>query len=99
MRHLVVPEAYELVENLEVPRVFVVAVARQPVYWGTFWSLTMSSSLDSVVILKPLSSDRQIIQIQLGYPSQTVFTGDDPRSSPVIIKSLERMGKLSTVAE
>ena len=92
-----VPEAYERIQNMEVARVFVVAVARKPVYWGIFWSPAMSSSLDSVVILKPLSSDRQVIQIQLGYPSQIAFTGDDPRSSPVIMKSLERTGKLGTV--
>ena len=91
------PEAYARIQNLEVPRVFVVTVARRPIYWGSFWIQTMSSSFDGVVILKPLSQDQQVIQLDLGYPSGMCFTGDDPRPNPVVMKSLERAGKLSAV--
>ncbi len=92
------PEAFQRFQNLEAPRVFVVAVARQPVYWGTYWAAWFSQSIeDSAVILKPLSPDRQVIQIDLGYPAGMYFAGDEPRSDPVIMKSLERAGKLRDV--
>jgi hypothetical protein len=91
------PKAYARIQNIEVPRVFIVTVGCQPIYWGTFWAPWFSRSIDGVVILKPLSQDEQIIQINLGYPSGMGFTGDDPRSDPILIHSLERNGKLSTV--
>ena len=52
-------------------------------------------SLDGAVIHKPLSSEINTIQIVLGYPSPGVYTGQDPRSDPPIMKSLQRSGKLS----
>lgn len=87
------PEAYERIQALEPPRVFVVSVGRQPVYWGTFWANWFSRSIeDGVVILKPLSQDRNVIQIDLGYPAGMFLIDEDPRSNPVILKSLERSG-------
>jgi len=92
------PEAYQRIKNMEVPRAFVVAVASQPVYWGTFWSSWFSRSIENCpVILKPLSEDRQVIQIDLGYPSWMDYGIDDPRSDLIIMNSLERTDKLSTV--
>lgn len=92
------PEACDRLRNLEPPRVFVVAVARQPVYWATYWASWFSRSIeDGVVILKPLSRESQVIRIDLGYPAGMYFTGEDPRSDPILMKSLERTGKLSAV--
>lgn len=88
--------AIERLLQLEVPaygKVFVICVDRQPVYWGAFWTPVSSIPFNGVTILKPLSLDRQTIQLGLGYPSG-YFTGNDPRPDPKIIQSLEQAGKL-----
>ena len=90
-------QAIERLLKLEVPtngRVFVVCIDRQPVYWGAFWVPYSSMSFDGVTILKPLSLDRQTIQLELGYPSSDFFTVDDPRPDPDIMNSLQQSGKL-----
>ena len=51
-------------------------------------------SFDGVTILKPISSNQNTIRIELGYPSENFFSGDDPRDDPKLIKSLEQAGKL-----
>ena len=89
------PGAYQRIQDLDVPKVFAVTVYRQPIYTGVFWAPWFSMSLDGVVIQKPLSSEINAIQIALGYPSPGVYTGQDPRSNPLIMKSLQRSGKLS----
>jgi len=89
--------AHERVSKLEVPvngKVFVVCIDRCPMYWGAFWTPISSISFDGVTILKPLPSDRYLIQLQLGYPSPEFFTGTDPRPDPGIVQSLERANKL-----
>jgi hypothetical protein len=76
---------------------FVVCVDKQPIYWGAFWSGLSSQSFEGVTIIRPLQSlhDNQfVITIGLGYPSWIFFQGVDPRSNPVILKSLEQAGKL-----
>lgn len=90
-------KAYEKISELEVPvngRVFVVCINRYPIYWGAFWTPVSAIPFDGVTILKPLASDRHVIQVQLGYPSPKFSTGEDPRSNPEILRSLERAGKL-----
>jgi hypothetical protein len=37
-----------------------------------------------------------VIRLELGYPSSAFYTGEDPRSNPVVIESLEQAGKLIT---
>ena len=89
--------AYERISKLEVPidgRVFVACIDRSPVYWGAFWTPISSISFDGVAILKPLASERHLIQLQPGYPSPEFFTGEDPRPNPEILQSLLRAGKL-----
>lgn len=91
------PGAYERILELEVPtsgRVFVVAVDGQPIYWGAFWTPVSSMSFDGVTILSLLPANGDSIQLQLGYPSESHFTGQDPRSNPTIMQALERAGKL-----
>jgi hypothetical protein len=91
-------EAYERVMNLEVPtsgKSFVVCVDKAPVYWGAFWTPISSQSFDGVTIwVFPYSQKGNIITLQLGYPSQSFYQGEDPRSNPVIMQSLEKAGKL-----
>ncbi len=91
-------EAYDRLSGLEIPingKVFVVCVDRQPVYWGAFWPGYSSMTFDGVIILTPLFLlDRHAIQIELGYPSESFFTGEDPRSNPDIMQSLQKTGKL-----
>jgi len=90
--------AYERIVKLEVPvrgRSFVVCVDRAPVYWGAFWTPVSSISFDGVTIWKPYKSgEPYIVSLELGYPSQSFYGGDDPRNNPVILKSLEQAGKL-----
>jgi hypothetical protein len=88
--------AYERIEQLEVPVdgiPFVVCVGRDPIYMGAFWPLYSSLIFDGVVIQMPLM-DEPVIQITLGYPSSSFFTGEDPRSDPRILQALAQAGRL-----
>jgi len=75
-------------------KVFVICVNHQPIYWGAFWTWISSLSFDGVVICEPLMPDDNTITLQLGYPSQDFYSGEDPRSHPDILHSLEQAGKL-----
>ena len=92
------PDAYDRISNLKVPTsgtAFVVCLDGKPVYWGAFWVMWSSQSFNGVTIMLPLIySDQHVIQLQLGYPSQSLYDGKDPRSNPEILKSLEKAGKL-----
>lgn len=88
------PEAYQRIRELVVPRAFAVAVHRAPVYTGVFWTPASSMSFDGVVILKQLSEETTTIKIELGYPSPFAFTGEDPRSDELVLKSLARIDRL-----
>lgn len=91
--------AYERIAQLEVPVIggipFVVCVGRDPIYGGAFWVGYSSMSFDGVVIDTLPASLQNPIQIQLGYPSGSFFSGEDPRSNPRILRSLEQAGKLT----
>lgn len=94
--------AFRRVADLEVPvrgLAFVVSVDRQPIYTGAFYTSLSSMSFDGVVIVTPLDSDvtaacRHMIQLELGYPGPSFFSGEDPRADPAILGSLEQVGKL-----
>jgi len=91
--------ACEKLLEIDVPmngKAFVVCVDRQPVYWGAFWSYLSSVYFGGVTIYihPPLFSDRHTIQLKLGYPSESFYSGGDPRSDPKVIRSLEQAGKL-----
>jgi hypothetical protein len=92
--------ARERVEQLEVPVTggvpFVVCVGAERMYPGAFWVSYSSMSYNGIVI-DTLSAqlDDPILHIQLGYPeSPEFFTGEDLRSDPRILQSLEDAGKL-----
>jgi len=91
--------AFERISQLDVPtrgKSFIVCVDKAPIYWGAFWVPWSSLSFDGVTIWKPLTLDEShdVIRLELGYPSSALYIGEDPRSNPVVIESLEQAGKL-----
>ncbi|MGD8815350.1 MAG: hypothetical protein PVI78_12830, partial [Anaerolineales bacterium] len=83
-------------DELELPgKPFVAAVDGEPIYAGAFMAAYFSRSYDGVVILWPtmFGSDNRIT-IQLGYPWEDFFTGEDPRADPRILTALRQAGKL-----
>jgi hypothetical protein len=91
-------DAYERVMELSIRtpiKAFVVCVDSQPIYWGAFWVSWSSQFFEGVKIMLPLlSSEEHLIQLTLGYPATDLYNGEDPRSDPVILQSLEQAGKL-----
>ncbi len=93
-------EAYERIQQLFTPPVevrgipFVVRVDAERIYAGAFVTPVSSISFDGVVIGQPFDRDRRVITIGLSYPSPEAFTGEDPRSDPRILQSLDAAGKL-----
>ena len=91
-------DAYQRLEELEIPTsgtAFLVCLNKSPVYWGAFWAPYSSQSFNGVTILIPsFSPEEDSIQIELGYPAPGLYSGQDPRSNPDILQSLERAGKL-----
>jgi hypothetical protein len=89
---------YERIHALQVPtsgRAFMVCVDGQPIYAGAFWASYSSQSYDGVVIDPILvTQDKPVIQIQLGYPGESFFRGEDPRSDPRVLQAFEQAGKL-----
>ncbi len=86
--------AYERITQLEIPmsgKSFLVCVNNSPLYWGAFWSDLSSHSFDGVTV-NPQES--HAIALELGYPSPSFFTGDDPRNDIVAMNSLDQAEKL-----
>lgn len=73
---------------------FVVCVGKERIYTGAFWTPISSLSYDGVVIMQPFDPTTTTIQIALGYPGQGLFTGNDQRADPRIMKTLEQNNKL-----
>ena len=77
-------------------KAFVVCVDHQPVYSGAFMSPYVSRSFDGVVIMWPLEDNNgKTIRIELGYPGEQFFTGEDPRSDSKILGCLDQNNKLN----
>jgi hypothetical protein len=91
-------EAFERITNLEVPVIgksFLVCVDGAPTYWGAFWTPLSSMGFDGITIWKPLGVEEpKVIKIELGYPSLTFYTGEDPRNNTEVMESLDQAGKL-----
>jgi hypothetical protein len=91
-------EAFERISQLDVStggKSFIVCVDKASIYWGAFWVLWSSQSFDGVTIWKPLMlEETHAIRLELGYPSSAYYMGEDPRSDPIVIESLEQAGKL-----
>ena len=73
---------------------FVVRVGDDAVYAGAFWTPVSSLSYDGVIIMQPFSDQETTIGLGLGYPSPEVFTGEDPRADPRIIRVMREARKL-----
>jgi len=90
--------AFERISQLEVPtsgRSFLACIDKAPIYWGAFWTPLSSLSFDGVTIWQPLTpQETTVITLELGYPSSSFYSGEDPRNNAEIIKSLEQSGKL-----
>jgi hypothetical protein len=93
--------AYQRVGGLEVPvqgLPFVVCAGSERIYGGAFWVSYSSLGYEGIVIdiFPAIANDPgQTLRIQLGYPeSLELFVGEDPRSHPRILESLEAVGKL-----
>jgi hypothetical protein len=92
---------YERLGGLEVPvqgLPFVACAGAERIYGGAFWVSYSSLSYEGVVIdiFPAMASDPdRTLRIQLGYPeSPELFVGEDPRSHPRILESLEAVNKL-----
>jgi hypothetical protein len=93
------PDAINRIDALQVGvygKSFVVCVDRIPVYWGAFWTPISSVPFDGFAIEQPLNNQTNTVTIQLGYPSQSLYTGSDPRNNTAIIDSFSQTGKLIT---
>ena len=73
---------------------FVVCVGQERIYAGAFWTPRSAINYDGVVIKQSFDAQQTSLQIALGYPVTEVFTGNDPRADPRIIKALEQDKKL-----
>jgi len=86
--------AFERVSQLDVPtrgKSFIVCVDKRPIYWGAFWVPWSCTLFDGVTIWKPLTlEETHVIRLELS----ALYIGEDPRSNPVVIESLEQAGKL-----
>jgi len=92
---------YERLGGLEVPvqgLPFVVCAGSERIYGGAFWVSYSSLGYEGIVtdIFPAMANDPdRTLRIQLGYPeSLELFVGEDPRSHPRILESLEAGGKL-----
>jgi len=89
--------AFERISQLDVPtggKSFIVCIDKAPIYWGAFWVPWSCTLFDGVTIWKPLTLDEShdVIRLELS----ELYMGEDPRSNPVVIESLEQAGKLIT---
>jgi hypothetical protein len=80
---------------------FVVCVDRKPIYWGAFWTPISSQSFSGVTIEVPLLSGQEArtISINLGYPAESLYRGEDPRNNTTIMESLKQTEKLITTPD
>jgi hypothetical protein len=73
---------------------FVVCVGSERIYRGAFWSSYSSVPFDGHVIDLYPAENEQPIRIQIGYPTEEWFTGEDMRDDPRIYTALMSAGKL-----
>ncbi len=73
---------------------FVVCVGKEQIYAGAFWTPRSAINYNGVVIMQSFDAEQTSIQIALGYPVPEVFTGNDPRADPRILKALGQDKKL-----
>lgn len=72
---------------------FIIVVGDERIYGGAFWPIYSSQVFDGVVIPVPLVKGHAL-RIMLGYPTQSMFTGQDPRNNVRLLRTLDTLGKL-----
>lgn len=94
---LVEPAAMVKLKGLELStmgKTFLVCADGIPIYWGAFWTPLSSMSFEGVVILIPGFAGENSLEISLGYPGESFYTGSDPRNDKRVLDALEKAGKL-----
>ncbi len=87
-----------ILQDQKLASPFTVALGGKTIYNGKLTTRFSSYSQNSVVIVvdhrrdKKAKTDR--IQLEIGYPSEEYFKGEDPRYDPRVKKSLIKAGKL-----
>ena len=80
---------------------FAVCVDGKPIYDGTFTTSVSSFSFATpVIVVNPLARNTAMlhdnVRIQLGYPTEQFFKGEDPRGDKRIEEALRDAGKLTS---
>jgi len=87
-------EAFERIAQLDVStggKSFIVCVDKKSIYWGAFWVPWSCTFFVGVTIwLPPILEEPHVIRLELS----GLYSGEDPRSNPAVIESLEQAGKL-----
>ncbi len=94
---LLEPAAMVKLNDLELStrgKTFLVCADGLPIYWGAFWTPLSSMSFEGVVIMLPGFAGENVIEISLGYPGESFYTGSDPRNDKRVLDALEKAGKL-----
>lgn len=80
---------------------FSMCVGGKPIYDGMFTTSVSSKSLPSPVIVMAggIASGKNQLPIQLGYPTEKFFEGEDPRGDKRIEEALRTAGKLADTSE
>lgn len=74
---------------------FAVFVNDEAIYTGAFWTKIYSQSFDGVYIdLDEIEGEFPKVKLNLGYPTEKFFTGNDPRSDERIFTELAKGGFL-----
>jgi len=96
-------KAYDAIRELKVEvygKTFVLVVGKRRVYRGALWWHWSSVPFDGVVIVLPMQPQGNTeLHLELGFPVREVFTGQDPRHDPEVLKILEGVGKTSDGGE
>lgn len=80
---------------------FSMCVGGKPIYDGMFTTTVSSKSLTSptIVMAGGIGANRNQLHIQLGYPTDKYFKGQDPRADQRIKEALRAAGKLADASE
>lgn len=77
---------------------FVVALNKEPIMYGFFWSLLRSEICPCIYLIEPNeqfdADNANELKLHFGYPTSQYAMGDDPRNNPNLIARLKEDGKL-----
>ena len=89
-------EGARRIRELSVPVVgepFVLKVNGEELYRGYFWTSISSISCNGIMI-DVLRITDNCVSLENGYPSESFFTGADPRDQKEVFEYFQRIGKL-----